>query len=105
MTYGAVRVKFGLGGRSGDVAVEGVWVGTEAERALKDVRDTRGVPLSTARRCDASGVQRVSDFPERTRASPLGLADDWKHIDSVAIRFGPHGIHSALAGYVAPWVT
>ena len=31
-------------------------------------------------------------------------ADDWKHIGSVAIRFGPHGIHSALAGYVEPWV-
>src|SRR5262249_44000437 len=57
------------------------------------------------RRCDASRVQRFRNFPESTCASPLCPADDWKHIGSVAIRFGPHGSHSALAGYVALWVT
>ena len=72
---------------------------------LKDVRDTLGIPLPTPRRGDASGVQRLCNLPQGSRARLLGLADDQQDIGRVAIRLGLHGAHGILAGLVEPWVT
>ena len=70
----------------------------------KDVRDRLRIPLPTPRRCDASGVQRLRNLPERPRVGLLGLTDDWEHIGRLAIRLGLHGAHGILAGLVEPWV-
>ena len=72
---------------------------------LKDVRDSLGVPLPTPRRCNASRVQRLRDFPQGARACLLRLADDGENIGRVPIRLGLHGAHGILAGLVEPWVT
>ena len=47
----------------------------------------------------------LGDFSQCACASLLGLADDRKHVGRVPVRFGLHGIHGALAGYVEPRVT
>ena len=47
----------------------------------------------------------LGDFSQCACASLLGLADDWKHVGRVPIRFCLHDIHGALAGHSEPGIT
>jgi hypothetical protein len=71
---------------------------------LKDVRDALGVPLTASCRRDAASIERFRNLPEGTRACLLCFTDDGQHVGRVAIRLGLHGLNSAFAGQVEPWV-
>jgi hypothetical protein len=72
--------------------------------ALKNVAHGLGVPLPTASRRDTSGVQRLRDVPQGSCARLLCLADDWKDVRRIPVRFSLDHRNGILAGHVEPWV-
>ena len=69
-------------------------------RALKDVADGLGVPLTTASRRDPSGVQCLRTVPQRRCARLLCFSDHGQHVRRITISLSLHGGHRAAAGHV-----
>jgi hypothetical protein len=73
--------------------------------ALKNVAHGRGVPLPSASRCDATGIQDVRDVPQCSCACLLCLSDDGQDVRRIPISRGSHGLRRAPASYVELGVT
>jgi hypothetical protein len=63
------------------------------------------MPLASACRRHASGIQCSRNLPQGRRTSLLRFADDREDIGSEPISLGGHGLQRALAGLLEPWVT
>jgi hypothetical protein len=55
------------------------------------------VPLPPARRRYTTGIERLSNLPQRRRARLLRLPDDRQDVGRVLISFGLDRFHSAFA--------
>jgi hypothetical protein len=71
-------------------------------RLRQQVADCHGLPSAAATRCNASGVQRLGNDPQRGSASPLYLPNDPQHIRCVTIRVASTAALRASARFGTP---